>query len=214
LWKEAWLQSTAAEQSGISNSCGAPGGHPPGLRTKSDDSHYSCQSTELAKATSYLRPISLRRCTAEWQAGNLGWWQCFRYVWLPVVFRLKRRLLGPASVQLVGRCRKTPSEALNLQPGELVEVKSAQEIAATLDSKGRNRGLEFGPHMMPFCGKRFVVKTRLERLIMEKNGEMRRLENTVLLEGAVCDGWTVLGGCLRNSHHFWREVWLRRVKPD
>ena len=43
---------------------------------------------------------------------------------------------------------KTPKgEPLNLQPGELVRVKSKREIVATLDKMNRNRGLSFDHEM-------------------------------------------------------------------
>jgi hypothetical protein len=68
--------------------------------------------------------------------------------------------------------------------------------------------------MIPFCGKRFIVKGRVERIILEKTSEMRLLKHTVLLENVVCDGHTILGGCSRLLYILWREAWLRRVEPD
>lgn len=102
-------------------------------------------------------------------------------------------------------------EVLNLKPGELVEVKSEAEIMATLDEKGRNKGLGWMCNMRKFCGQRFRVYKRLERIILESTGEYRNVKNTVLLEGVLCDGeeWY---GCDRSCFHFWREAWLRRVK--
>lgn len=46
--------------------------------------------------------------------------------------------------------------------------------------------------------------------MLETNGELRKMKNTVLLEGAMCDG-KAFSGCDRSCFHFWREVWLRRV---
>jgi hypothetical protein len=36
------------------------------------------------------------------------------------------------------------------------------------------------------------------------------MKNTVLLDGAICDGWG--GKCDRSCFFFWREAWLRRVE--
>jgi len=65
--------------------------------------------------------------------------------------------------------------------------------------------------MLPFCGKKLTVKSRVERIILEKTSEMRLVKHTVLLENAVCDGHTILGGCSRLLYILWREAWLRRV---
>lgn len=101
-------------------------------------------------------------------------------------------------------------DAPGLQPGDLVEVKRDEEIQKTLDSKGRNKGLQFLPEMREFCGKRFRVHKRVERIIIETTGEIRRMKNTVLLEGVMCDG-SAHFGCDRSCFYFWREIWLRRV---
>lgn len=104
-------------------------------------------------------------------------------------------------------------EVLNLQPGELVEVKSEKEIRETLDRKGKNRGLEFMPEMRKYCGKRFKVYKRLGKIILESTGEIRRIRNTVLLDGVVCDGSEHLN-CDRSCFHYWREAWLERVNEQ
>ena len=58
--------------------------------------------------------------------------------------------------RLVARSIENPyaSEVLGLQPGELVEIKSEEEIRRTLDATGKNRGLGFMPEMWPHCGRR------------------------------------------------------------
>jgi hypothetical protein len=105
----------------------------------------------------------------------------------------------------------TPEEVLDLQPGELVEVKSEEEILATLDQQGKQRGLSWMPSMRKFCGQRFRVFKRLGPIVLESTGEFRDIKNTVLLEGVLCDGDGFFG-CTRSCFHFWREAWLRRVE--
>jgi hypothetical protein len=113
------------------------------------------------------------------------------------------------------KTNKIEGEVLNLQPGELVEVKSLEEIYDTLDQRragyGRNKGLLFMFPMPNFCGKRYRVYKRLNRILLESTGELKKVKNTVVLEGAVCDGKDFYG-CDRSCFHFWREVWLRRVE--
>jgi hypothetical protein len=103
-------------------------------------------------------------------------------------------------------------DVLNLQPGETVEVKSLEEIAKTLDAKGRHRGLVFTPEMRQHCGKRFRVFKRLELMFDEYHKSQRRLKNTVLLEGNFCTGTGL--GCDRSCFLYWREAWLKRVSDS
>ena len=63
-----------------------------------------------------------------------------------------------------GDLTRTPTERLDLQPGELVEVKSNEEILATLNGR-MNRGLGFSPEMVKFCGQRFRVDGRISQII-------------------------------------------------
>lgn len=101
-------------------------------------------------------------------------------------------------------------EILDLKPGELVEVKSVEEILATLNKRRRCKGLLWMVGMRKFCGKRYKVFKRVETIMLESNGELRKMKNTVLLEGVMCDG-SEFCGCDRSCFHFWREAWLRRV---
>jgi len=102
-------------------------------------------------------------------------------------------------------------EELHLQPGEVVEVKSESEIRKSLDEHGRHRGLLWMPSMARFCGKRYTVHKRIETMMLETTGELRKVRNTVLLENVTCED---LYGCDRSCFHYWREVWLRRVPAE
>jgi hypothetical protein len=102
-------------------------------------------------------------------------------------------------------------EYLNLQPGDIVEVKSLKEMEATLDIKGRNRGLVCDFEMNRYCGKKYRVLSRLDRMIAESTGLMRTVDATVTLEGIPClCAWSV-GGCPRSDFSYFREIWLKKV---
>lgn len=103
------------------------------------------------------------------------------------------------------------NDVLNLQLGEWVEVNSIEDIRATLDEKGKFKGLFFMPGMKQFCGKKFKVYKKVEKIKLESTGEMRILRSpTVFLDGVHCDG-KLYEGCDRSCFFFWREVWLKRV---
>lgn len=120
------------------------------------------------------------------------------------------RKFNPAA-SIKGQLKTTPSESLNLQPGEIVEVKSYDEIVKTLDEKGRNRGLTFYFEMKKHCGKKFKVRNRLDRMINEVTSEMMEVKNTVILEGLICDYEDPFWGCARQRFKIWREIGLKRV---
>ena len=104
-------------------------------------------------------------------------------------------------------------EVLDLQPGELVEVRPVAEILATLDPDRRHKGLLWMTGMQKHCGRQYRVYKRVQRITLETNGEQRSMRNTVLLESVMCDG-REFGGCDRSCFHFWREAWLRRIKDN
>lgn len=105
-------------------------------------------------------------------------------------------------------------EALQLQPGELVEVKSVDEIRETLDDEDRYKGLLFMSEMWKFAGQRFVVLKPMTNIISEATGALHTgIKNTVLLAESNCDG-SAHGDCSAACYHMWREIWLRRVETD
>ena len=104
---------------------------------------------------------------------------------------------------------KTGAEALGLQPGEWVEVKSEAEVLDTLDLDRKHKGLSFLPEMSLCHGRQFKVYKRVNRIFLEESRQIRRMRNTVLLEGVRCEGTGI--GCDRSCYFYWREAWLRRA---
>ena len=142
-----------------------------------------------------------------WNLRQNGFRYTFRATMRAQGAALRARLgLQPKEKIVTPKC---DGEVLNLEPGELVQVKPLEEILRTLDAKGRHRGLVFTPEMRQHCGKQFRVFKRLELMFDEYHKSQRRLKNTVLLEGNFCTGTGL--GCDRSCFLYWREVWLRRV---
>jgi hypothetical protein len=155
------------------------------------------------------KALSLRKC----------WWKFKRYIFDISVLGLfsfikQFFILTFFSKKNIKFKKRIHSHNLNLQPEEIVEVRSAKEIFNTLDKDGKLRGLRFTPEMRKFCGKRFKVLKRLNKIIIETTGELRIIKTpTVILEGVFCDG-RAHGNCDRMCFCFWREAWLKRVKPE
>jgi hypothetical protein len=95
--------------------------------------------------------------------------------------------------------------------GDLVEVLSKEEILATLDEQGCVDGMPFMPEMLQFCGYRLRVSAVAHKTcdVAQKTWG-RRLNQTVHLTGARCDG-SAHGGCQADCNLFWNDKWLKPV---
>src|ERR1700741_3293871 len=106
------------------------------------------------------------------------------------------------------------SDSLQLHAGEWVEVRSKEDILATLDDNGRLEMLPFMPEMFQYCGLRFQVQKRAHKTCDPPSGmQARRMKDAVHLGDLRCGGESHGGGqagCLI----FWKERWLRRVEAD
>jgi hypothetical protein len=90
---------------------------------------------------------------------------------LPRSLRVRSRKLCP-ELNPTREIREYPP--LNLQPGEIVEVRSQQEIESTLDPDNK-RGPHFHSGMLLDCGTRARVVGRVDRIIDERTGRMLKL---------------------------------------
>ena len=117
-----------------------------------------------------------------------------------------RRMVRAARERLTGR-----TLPLALRAGEEVEVRSLAEICATLDERATLDGLPFMPEMAAFCGRRFRVFRRVDK-INDWVGHtgLRRPRDTVMLEQLCCDG-AGHGGCQARCQLRWKEAWLKRA---
>src|SRR4029079_19564416 len=136
-----------------------------------------------------------------------------RGLFFPIFSKILHRLTGRQFPNVAGRLTRTPVEVLDLQPGEWVEVKSWDEIRATLDKAGRNRGLTFENEMLPYCGKKYRVSGRVERIMEERTGRIKELGASVILDDVICASF-FRRYCPRSNLLYWREIWLRRTEPD
>jgi hypothetical protein len=100
---------------------------------------------------------------------------------------------------------------LRLRAGDLVEVRPAAEILATLDAQGRLDGLPFMPEMLRYCGQRLRVSARAHKTCdtVHKTGG-RRMRDAVHLADLRCDG-SAHGGCQAACLLYFKEAWLRRA---
>jgi hypothetical protein len=189
---------------------------------------YSCQATQLREYSSTMSPWNPSQYIRDVTSGNLStgladdrWMsrvldvalatiRLFRGLVIGIFIGRMGRTFYPA---LHGALDKTPSETLDLQAGELVQVRSIPEIVATLNRTNHNRGLLFDGEMTPYCGGIYRVLRRVHHIINEKTGKMMDMKYPcIVLEGVVCKS-DYHRLCPRAIYSYWRENWLRRVVP-
>ncbi len=201
------------------------------------DPNYVCQATQVPAATTLLKWWDLRQYAEDYTSGNTSLGRIFRGLIYANYYNLSRAGIGlgplmrwfydffqslwgglpyPRNQGTIPAGQKTPSgEPLNLQPGELVRVKSYKEIMATLDTNNKNRGLYFDAEAVPFCGGTFRVRNRVSRILDEKTGKLIVLKNeSIILEGVYCQARysDCRMFCPRAIYSYWRELWLERVE--
>lgn len=176
---------------------------------------YVCQITQLKEASSLLPWWDPRAYICDVRSGNRGLWEVVRWL-LISLFNWVQIFRGGVGYPYVekGALKHTPTANLNLQPGDLVRVKSEDQIMKTLDVNNKNRGLWFDMEMLPLSGNIFRVTSRVQRIVHEKSGKMIAMASDapiILLEGQICHG-NFHKFCPRSEYLFWREAWLERVE--
>jgi hypothetical protein len=97
-----------------------------------------------------------------------------------------------------------------LNSGDLVVVKSKENIEKTLDNWGRLKGCGFMEEMWLYCGTSHRVLKRVNKFLDERDYRIKKCTHIVLLEGVNCWGTRDFGVCDRNCFFFWREEWLEK----
>ena len=221
-WREEWLRRVA--DSGETGDAAPAAGAERALedlarrnamRASADEPLYRCQATDFVEASEELGWWDSRSFLRELTCGNVGVLRFVAVCTRIVIEEARQRLnlFWSYPVRPTGR-RKTPAANLALEPGIRVRIRPKDEIFATLDEKGKNRGLWFDREMLPYCGEERLVKSRVERFIDEGSGRMVELKSDCLiLDGVVCRSHLSRGRwfCPRAIYPWWREAWLTQT---
>jgi hypothetical protein len=197
---------------------------------------YSCQATQLPVATKDLAWWDLRQYVEDFTSGNVGLWRIFSGLVYSSYYSMSQAGIGlgpamrwiydkfhplwggtpfPRKAGTIPVGQPTPTQVLNLQPGELVRVKSHQEILKTLTVGSRNRGMWWDAEMVPHCGQTRRVLHRVNKLIDEKTGVMADMKNPcIILDSVACESRfsACRMFCPRGIYPYWREIWLERIE--
>jgi len=208
------------------------------LLAGSSEPVWVCQSTQIAQASHPLQWWNLRQYVEDYTSGNVRFGQLMAaflfFVYAQVVsagiglgtplrwaYDVIQKMRGAAPYPMrrgkVPMGVKTPSARLDIQPGELVKIRSYEEILETLDENSLNRGMWFDAEMVPYCGGTYRVLDRVNRIINEKTGKMLDLKNDcIVLDEVVCLACysKYRRFCPRSIYPYWREIWLKRVGSE
>jgi hypothetical protein len=202
---------------------------------------YVCQATEILRASTPLPWWDVRQYLDDYRSGNVG----LRRIAETATYALASKAVGlakhrprvrlamiavydkvqsarggvpfPRKTGTIPAGQKTPPGTLNLKAGDLVRVKSHEEILATLDTNNKNRGLYFDAEHVPYCGGTFRVRSSIFKIVDERNGRMLQFKTpSIILEGASCQACYSNRRlfCPRALYPYWREVWLERADPN
>ena len=210
FWKEAWLQPAGAAQSASPKSASKVN-ELDLLELAKQGDQFFCQSSEIINASTALPWWEPRQYALDLLHNRIALGQWLRGMFI-AFYNKVAHVTGRQSWRFVagpGTYNGTRSD-LNLQPGDLVRVKSLEQIRETLDAEGKHQKLLFAPSMAEYCGDVMRVQKRVERIVLEASTRQRAIKDTVLLEGATCDG-VCHRLCPRQSLLFWRECWLEKV---
>src|SRR5882724_4872445 len=179
FWREAWLRKvdSAVGQSRVSSESSEE--LRVQLKTSAGPKTYFCQASELLKATNQLsRWERFEKCFSEIRSGNCSVLEMEHRIGIWLFWRIRKIFLGAFGR---GTNKSTPAESLNLQSGEWIEVKPMRSITETLNETAHNRALYFTPAMRLLCGQQYRVERKIDKIIVDGTGEMRKLHNTVFL---------------------------------
>jgi hypothetical protein len=227
-WKKAWLKRVEPGEA-IPASAGRIDLSLLETNTRKEpgpdgEPRYSCQATELIRAAPTCLPTrKLGQYVTDVKTGNVSALASLR-AFLVVLFNrlqnLSKRRLPPrlwfrdglpwgfVKGRVVGA---TPTAHLNLQPGEMVRIKTKEQIEATLNKDRLNRGMGFEEEMARHCGRTARVRARVTQCLDEGTGRLLTMKNPcIVLEDVVCIGANH-ASCPRQFIPFWREIWLERV---
>ena len=197
---------------------------------------YLCQMTQIPYASTPLAWWDPRQYAEDYLSGNVTLGRILRGLIYWIYYGLSQAGIGvgrpmrwlydkcnplwggtrfPRKPGLVPEGKPTPLVNLNLQPGELVRVKSHEQILQTVDTTNRNRGMYWDAELVPYCGGTFRVLNRVTKLIGERTRKMQEMKTPcIVLDSVVCQARysSCRMFCPKSMYPYWREVWLERVE--
>jgi hypothetical protein len=211
-----------------------------------DDPTYVCQATELPRFSKLLPWWDVRQYVEDYMSGNTdletlarGFFYVLSFKSIRVAGTVGNRLGLPLGLKLVDLYdklqkriggspfprksgeipvgQKTPACTFDVKVGDLVRIRSQEEILATLDTNNKNRGLYFDGEYVPFCGKTARVRSEVSRIVDERTGKLLHFKTRAFtLDNVWCQAHYSDRRmfCPRAIYAYWREAWLEPIAPE
>jgi hypothetical protein len=135
-------------------------------------------------------------------------WNYFVKKWLKQAYYISLRWRGRSFAQMAAR---DFAPAIPFKTGEMVRVRSREEIDSTLDPFKELKGCAFLSEMYQYCDTQQRVLKAMQRFMDERDYKVKKVRGVILLENVICTGTPTFGTCDRCCFLFWREEWLEKV---
>lgn len=109
---------------------------------------------------------------------------------------------------------QTDGESQHLSAGDIIRVRSEEEIQATLDEWNELKSCKFMDEQKKYCNTIQRVLKPVERFVDERDYRIKKAKGLVLLEGVICEGTPDYGRCDRACFYFWRVEWLEKLEQQ
>jgi hypothetical protein len=212
IWKTEWLQCSAAARAEaappaidvarVSNVVAMNTRHDKTLR---------CQFTELHGCSREYGKISLSRDLIPLLSGNYSGKAWLIAILTRIFNGVQRWRSGIQFPPLPALGEHLTTDSTALLVGERVVVLSIEQIARTLNSQGKNKGLWFDVEMVKHCGREYHVTASVQKIIDDATGEMRLMKTPCIMLETVDSTGETLHFNAQHDPIFWRESWLRRA---
>ncbi|MBI5962711.1 MAG: hypothetical protein HY863_04490 [Chloroflexi bacterium] len=135
-------------------------------------------------------------------------WNLHVKQWLKQAYYTSVRWSGDSSRQAAA---KSFAPEIPFKDGDLVMVRSREEIQSTLDPFKELKGCAFLADMYQYCGTQQRVLKSMQNFLDERDYKLKKVRGVILLENIICNGTPAFGACDRCCFLFWREEWLEKV---
>ncbi len=171
-------------------------------------SYDECQLLSIPKfSVGFAKPAkqSIVRCAKRLLA--VPWNQHVKK-WLQRAYYTSLKWQGTPPTQVISN-KFAPTAPL--RDGDLVRVRSSEEILSTLDPFKELKGCAFLPNMKEYCGTEQRVLKAMRSFLDERDYKVKKVRGVVLLKNVICHGTPAFGTCDRCCFFFWREEWLEKI---
>ena len=110
------------------------------------------------------------------------------------------------------KCNITKSQKQNFWKGDIVRIRSHEEIRTTLNRWNQLKGCAFMPEMIHYCETRQKIHKKVEQFLDERDYLIKKCNGIYILENVFCEGTDDFGSCDRSCFFFWREEWLEKAE--